>query len=41
MTLRGWETELAGWGANLRAKCFLVEPGFTADVNPLSILQPP
>jgi len=34
MTLRGSETELAGWGANLRAKCFLVEPGFTADVKP-------
>ena len=27
------ETELAGWGANLKAKCFLVEPHSAADVR--------
>lgn len=33
MTRGGRQTTLAGWGANLRAECFLTEPMASADVS--------
>jgi FAD binding domain len=33
MTIIGNETILAGWGANFRATCFLIEPTFTSEVG--------
>ena len=33
MNSHGTRAELAGWGANLRAQCFLAEPNFTSDVQ--------
>ena len=32
MTVAGVPTRLAGWGANLRADCFLTEPAFSTEV---------
>jgi decaprenylphospho-beta-D-ribofuranose 2-oxidase len=33
MTIIGNKTILAGWGANFRATCFLIEPTFTSEVG--------